>query len=75
MLKSTKSRCEPNWSLFTKEIEGRWMRKRIFFLLRIILIMTRCNSLNDEKLQKIIVKIDENPLKNIFQRAFILVCF
>ncbi|ACK59799.1 hypothetical protein BCB4264_A2292 [Bacillus cereus B4264] len=51
------------------------MRKRILFLLRIILIMTRCNSLNDEKLQKIIVKIDENPLKNIFQRAFILVCF
>ncbi|HFR4155143.1 hypothetical protein [Bacillus cereus] len=42
------------------------MRKRILFLLRIILIMTRCNSLNDEKLQKIIVKIDENPLKNIF---------
>lgn len=51
------------------------MRKRILFLLRIILIMTRCNSLNDEKLQKIIVKIDENPLENIFQRAFILVCF
>ncbi|MCR6851847.1 hypothetical protein [Bacillus thuringiensis] len=38
------------------------MRKRILFLLRIILIMTRCNSLNDEKLQKIIVKIDENPM-------------
>ncbi|HEF1904080.1 hypothetical protein ACO1DG_27295 [Bacillus thuringiensis] len=51
------------------------MKKRILFLLRIILIMTRRNSLNDEKLQKIIVKIDENPLKNIFQRVFILVCF
>ncbi|AOM10930.1 MULTISPECIES: hypothetical protein [Bacillus cereus group] len=51
------------------------MKKRILFLLCIILIMTRCNSLNDEKRQKISVKIDESPLKNIFQRAVILVCF
>ncbi|MET3202153.1 UNVERIFIED_ORG: hypothetical protein ABID75_004993 [Bacillus proteolyticus] len=51
------------------------MRKRVLFLLRIILIMTRCNSLNDEKRQKIIMKTDESPLKNIFQRAFNLVCF
>ncbi|AFQ25972.1 hypothetical protein BTF1_08815 [Bacillus thuringiensis HD-789] len=51
------------------------MKKRILFLLCTILIMTGCNSLNDEKHQKIIVKTDKSPLKNIFQRAFILVCF
>lgn len=28
-----------------------------------------------KQLRKIIVKKDKNPLKNIFQRVFILVCF
>ncbi len=75
MSKSTKSGCKPNWSLFTKEIGGEMDEETNIFLLCIILIMTRCNSLNDENRQKISVKIHESPLKNIFQRAFILVCF